>query len=298
MTLLVLGAQGQVGEAVARCAAPLMPVERVDRARADLADPSAVTDLFDTLRPAWVVNAAAYTAVDLAETERAAADRLNHALPAQLATLCAERGAVLLHFSTDYVFSGQSQRPWREDDPTGPLSEYGASKLRGEQALNASSAAFLTLRTSWVYGPRGRNFLLTMLRLAETREEVRVVNDQVGAPTTAEFLARAVCQVLRQAIASGDAPGYVAARRGTYHLSMAGETTWYDFAEAIFSRLRAMRPGTKVPRVVPISSREYAAAATRPAYSVLENRRIVETFGIERPEWRTGLAETLAALPA
>jgi dTDP-4-dehydrorhamnose reductase len=289
MRILLTGANGQVGYELARTLAPLGEVHAFDRADLDLADAQALARAFRRVRPALVVNAAAYTAVDKAESEPELAHAINARAPQVLAEESFRTGAVLVHYSTDYVFDGSKREPWGEDDAVAPLNEYGRSKLAGERAIAATGCKHLVFRTSWVYGPRGRNFLATMLGLAASREELRVVADQRGAPTSSRFLAEATARAIR-AIPRQGVPS------GIYHLSAAGETTWASFAEAIFARA-AGRPGFRAPRVTRIPSSEYPTPARRPAYSVLDHAKFTAAFGFAPSSWESQLDAVFAALP-
>jgi len=303
MRVLVTGAHGQVGADVAQLLAGRAEVTACDRAALDLADPAAIAERVRAVRPALIVNAGAYTAVDRAESEVDLARAVNARAPEVLAAEAKRAGALLVHYSTDYVFDGTKREPYVEDDTVAPLSAYGATKLEGERAVAASGCHHLILRTSWVYAPRGRNFLLTMLRLGGERDELRVVDDQRGAPTTSRELARATLAVLggrdaTHALAAEDL-ARAAADGGLYHASAAGETTWFGFAQAIFAAW-SKRAGSsfKAPRLVPIATRDYPTPARRPANSVLSNARLRDTFGVTLADWRAGLAEAIAALPA
>jgi dTDP-4-dehydrorhamnose reductase len=299
---LLTGSGGQVGAEVARELEGRAEVIALDRAGLDLARPDDIARRIREARPDLIVNAAAYTAVDRAETEEDVAHAVNAVAPGVMAEEAKRAGALLLHFSTDYVFDGTQTRPYMETDATRPLGAYGRSKLEGERAVAASGCAHLILRTSWVYGPRGKNFLLTMLRLAATQEELRVVDDQHGAPTSSRQLARAVAAILtggdpsRQIEAADLAR--IAAAQGLYHASAAGDTTWFGFAQAIFAA-RARRPGAAFssPRVLAIPTREYPTPARRPAYSLLSNAKLERVFDVRLGDWRPGLEETLSALP-
>lgn len=288
MRILLTGANGQVGFELARTLGALGEVSAFDRATLDLANPDAIVVACRALKPRLIVNAGAYTAVDKAESEPAAALAVNGRAPGILADEARRLGAVLVHYSTDYVFDGRSRRPYEEGDPTHPLNAYGRSKLAGEEAIAASGCRHLVLRTSWVYGPRGRNFLATMLALAATRDEVRVVDDQRGAPTTSLFLAEATARALAAIPRGGVASGI-------YHLSAAGETSWAGFAEAIFARA-ARRPGFRPPRIVPIATSQYPTPARRPRYSLLSHRRFAAAFGFAPTPWEIQLDECLARL--
>jgi dTDP-4-dehydrorhamnose reductase len=282
--ILVTGAAGQLGHELVRALAPLGEVVGVDRSQLDLADASAIVATVRRVKPALIVNAGAYTAVDLAEQEAALADAVNGVAPGVLAEEAKRAGAVLVHYSTDYVFDGSANAPYDEDAPVCPLSSYGRSKLAGERAVAASGAHALVFRTSWVYGGRGRNFLLTMRRLAAERPEIRVVDDQTGTPNWCRELARATAR-----IASRGLP-WLAERSGLYHMSAAGSTTWYGFARAILADVASVR-------VVPITTAEYPTPAHRPAYGVLGTARFERTFGFALPDWRISLAECLASDP-
>jgi dTDP-4-dehydrorhamnose reductase len=288
--ILLTGRDGQVGFELARTLAPLGELIAFDRPGLDLANPDALVAACRAVRPALIVNAAAYTAVDKAESEPEVAQAVNGLAPGILAEEARRLGAVLVHYSTDYVFDGNKRAPYVETDPVAPLNEYGRSKLAGERSIGESGCKHLVLRTSWVYGPRGRNFLLTMLSLAATRDELRVVADQRGAPTSCVFLAEATARALA-AIPGEGVPS------GTYHLSASGETTWADFARAIFARA-AVRPGFRPPRVIPILSSEYPTPAARPAYSVLSHRKFQVAFGFAPTRWEAQLDGCMARMRA
>jgi dTDP-4-dehydrorhamnose reductase len=298
--VLVTGARGQVGAAVAGALAGRAEVRAHDRATLDLASPDALRAFVRAERPQLIVNAAAYTAVDRAESEPEAARAVNALAPAVLAEEARRLGALLVHYSTDYVFDGTRSTPYVEDDAAHPLGAYGRTKLEGEQAIAASGCRHLVLRTSWVYAPRGKNFLLTMLQLAGTREEVRVVDDQVGAPTSSLQLARATLAIL-----AGGAPGplpaagleHAAACSGLYHATAAGAVSWHGFAAAIFERWTALSPQPfRAPRLVAIASRDYPTPTARPANSRLDCSRLAGTFGVRMEPWEEGLEEVLRVL--
>ncbi len=281
-SILVTGAAGQLGAELVHALAPYGTVTGADRAALDLSDPAAIVAAVRASRPALIVNAGAYTAVDRAETEVALADAVNAVAPGVLAEEAKRLGAVLIHYSTDYVFDGEARDPWTEDDPVRPVSAYGRSKLAGERAVEASGADAIVLRTSWVYARRGRNFLLTMQRLADEGRELRVVDDQSGVPNWSRELARATARIVAEGLPA------LAARRGLYHLSGRGRTTWYGFAKAIFADRSSVR-------VTPITTAEFPTAARRPAMSVLDTTRFERTFGFALPEWPASLRECLAA---
>lgn len=289
MKLLLLGGNGQVGRELRRSLRPLGHVVVATRdgvdadIAADFAAPAPLAALVRTVAPEVVVNAAAYTAVDAAESDAKAAFQVNADAPAAIAMACAGIGARLVHYSTDYVFDGSALRPYREDDATAPLGVYGASKLAGEEAIRVSGARHAILRTAWVYAAHGRNFLRTMLRLAGERDELRVVADQVGAPTPAAWIADATADVLR---GGADASG-------TWHLVADGQTSWHGFAEAIMAEAHALGLLARVPRVLPITTADYPTPAKRPAYSVLDTTKLRRDFGIAPPDWREGLRATL-----
>ncbi len=297
--MLVTGARGQVGAEVARRFEGRAVVIAHDRAMLDLASPAAIAEAVRAARPDVIVNAGAYTAVDRAESEPDVAHAVNAIAPGVLAEEAKRAGALLVHFSTDYVFDGTKAGPYVEDDATHPLGAYGRTKLEGEQRVIASGCRHLVLRTSWVYGPHGKNFMLTMLRLAQTRDELRVVDDQRGAPTSSASLARLLAEMLAPGGGEIARPQVdrVAQSSGLYHSSAQGETTWFGFARAIFAAA-AERPGAvpRMPRLVAISTREYPTPARRPANSVLSGERLHATFGVRIPDWRHGLAESVSAL--
>ena len=291
MKLLLLGGNGQVGRELRRSLLPLGELVVATRdggdadAAADFDAPASLAVLIEQTAPEVVVNAAAYTAVDKAETDAAAAFRINAEAPAAIAQACVDTDALLVHYSTDYVFDGNATRPYREDDATAPLGVYGASKLAGEQAIRASGARHAILRTAWVYAAHGKNFLLTMLRLANERDELRVVADQIGAPTPAAWIADATAEIIRRGVMAS----------GTWHLVADGETSWHGFAEAIVDEAHALGLIARKPRVVAIPTADYPTPARRPAYSVLDTTRLQRDFGVAPPDWRDGLRRTLAA---
>ncbi|HEX6632238.1 MAG TPA: dTDP-4-dehydrorhamnose reductase [Gemmatimonadaceae bacterium] len=292
--ILLTGADGQVGWELRRALAPLGRVAAVRRADADLADEGALRALVREVRPAAVVNAAAYTAVDRAETERALAFAVNGAAPGVLAEEAARLGVPIVHYSTDYVFDGGKGAPYTEDDPVSPLGAYGESKLAGDRAVMASGAPHLILRTSWVYAARGRNFLRTMLRLAHEREELRVVADQRGVPTPARLIAEVTAQLLGRG-ATGAGFEIPASRWGVHNLAARGETTWHEFAETIVA-LDPRREAQRCRAVTAITTAEFPTPARRPACSVLDPSRLERAFALRMPEWRDGLALVMGEL--
>lgn len=302
MKILLLGANGQVGRELQRQLSPFAELTCTTRSgllpggtactRWQAEDPHALEALLDAVRPNVILNAVAYTAVDRAEQDATSAHQLNQALPALLAQMAHRHCALLVHYSTDYVFSGQAREPLREDDPTSPQSVYGRSKLAGELAVLGSACPHLVLRTQWVYGARGQNFLLTMLRLAREGKPLKVVDDQIGAPTPAAWIA-AVTTALLLKWRSRSLGVRV---RGLYHLSAAGHTTWHGFAEAIFAGAVARGLLARAPELTAISTRQFGAPAARPAWSVLDNRRLAYDFDLRLGEWHTGLEQVLDEL--
>ena len=282
--ILLTGAQGQVGYELARLLPAHGDVVATDRATLDLAQPDAIVAVMRDARPDLVVNTGAYTAVDAAERETAAAFAVNARAPQILAEEARRSGALLLHYSTDYVFDGSATTPYDEDAPTGPLNVYGQSKLDGELAIAASGARALILRTSWVYGLRGKNFLLTIRRLAAERDELRIVADQTGTPNWSRTLATATAALVAQGLP------YLDERAGLYHFSSTGATTWHGFAAAIVG-------DAGKARVTKITTAEYPTPARRPAYGVLATTRFRDTFGHGLPPWRDALAACLASGP-
>lgn len=282
--ILLTGANGQVGWELRRTLSTLGKVIAVDSRVMDLTDPAAIRRMVTEVKPRIIVNPAAYTAVDKAESEPELARKVNAEAPGILAEEAAKSGALLVHYSTDYVFDGSGEAPWKEGDSTGPLNVYGATKLAGEQAIAASGCRHLIFRTSWVYGARGANFLLTMQRLMRERPELKIVDDQVGAPTWCRSLAEATAQVLAQLgspMRGADKPE----PWGVYHMANGGETSWHGFAQAI---LEAASPDITT-RLIPIPSSDYPTPARRPLNSRLDNSKLERVFGIRLPEWHQAL---------
>ena len=291
--ILLFGRNGQVGWELQRSLAPLGEVVALDRAGTgglcgDLADAAGVARTVAQVRPDVVVNAAAYTAVDKAESEQGLAHAVNAVAPGAIAEAANRAGAALVHFSTDYVFDGSGTRPWREADPTGPLGVYGRSKLEGEQRIAAALPRHLVLRTSWVYAARGGNFARTMLRLARERAELKVVDDQVGAPTGADLLADLAAQALRPFLA-GTAPA------GIYHVAAAGETSWHGYARFVVEAAHAAGTPLKAGpgQVLPIPTSAFPTPARRPHNSRLDTTRFRTAFGLVLPPWQQGVARML-----
>ncbi|WP_286070879.1 dTDP-4-dehydrorhamnose reductase [Stenotrophomonas sp. 57] len=296
MTVLVFGGNGQVGQELLRALAPLGQVVATTRSgvlpdgspceTADFGQPDSLTALLDRLQPSVVVNAAAYTAVDRAEQEVDAAFAANAQAPGVIARWCAAHGVPFVHYSTDYVFDGQGTAPYREEEPTAPLGVYGTSKRDGEDAVRAAGGRHLIFRTAWVYASHGANFLRTMLRVGAERDQLRVVADQIGTPTPAALIADVTAQALQ----------YPDPLSGTWHLTASGQTSWHSFAEAIFAQALATGLLAKAPSVEAIPSSEYPTPAKRPAWSVLDNRKLQQDFGIVLPSWQDGLKRVMAEL--
>ncbi|WP_075180893.1 dTDP-4-dehydrorhamnose reductase [Pantoea sp. 1.19] len=286
MNILLLGKNGQVGWELQRALAPLGSLVALDSREGDLSQPESLRQTLRAIRPDVIVNAAAYTAVDKAESESDRAWLINAGAVALLAEEARAAGALLVHYSTDYVYPGDGQRPWRETDATGPLNVYGQSKLAGEQAILAAGARHLIFRTSWVYAARGNNFAKTMLRLAKEKPALAVINDQHGAPTGADLIADTTAHAIR---ALRQQP----ALSGTYHLAAAGTTTWYDYAALVFAvaRQRGIPLALTACSAVPTSA--YPTPAARPRNSRLDLSRLEQTFGLTMPDWERGVRRML-----
>lgn len=283
MKILLTGSNGQVGWELRRTLACLGEVVACDSKTLDLSDADAIRRVVREVAPRFIVNPAAYTAVDRAESESERAHAVNAVAPGVLAEEAESLEATLVHYSTDYVFDGSGETLWREDDATGPLNVYGASKLAGEQAIRNACRRHLIFRTSWVYGTRGANFLLTMRRLMRERPELKIVADQIGAPTWCRMLAEATALILAQQVS----PARGADRPeswGVYHMTNAGETSWHGFASAI----QAL-DGSGTTRLTAIPTCEYPLPATRPLNSRLNNDKLAQTFGVRLPDWHTAL---------
>jgi dTDP-4-dehydrorhamnose reductase len=299
MRIVLTGVTGQVGAALLaplRCAGEVIAA---DRGMLDLSKPEQLGAALDRMAPDLIVNPAAYTAVDRAEDEREVAFRVNAESPGVLARWAAPREVPLVHFSTDYVFDGSGERPWREDDPTGPLSVYGASKLAGEAAVRAAAGPHLVIRTSWVYAATGSNFLRTIVRLARERKELRVVADQFGAPTSARLIAHVIAEMMLADLRNNDRKRVVerfAASDGLVHVAASGETTWHGFATAIVEGLEARVVALAVESIEAIPSSSYPTKAKRPANSRLDLTRLRGVFGIVTPRWDEALADELDRL--
>lgn len=290
LPILIVGASGQVGRELQRSFADRGPIVAVDHKSVDLAVPDQVRDLVRRVEPSVIVNAAAYTAVDRAESEPKLARAINTDAPGILAEEALRLGALFVHYSTDYVFDGSKDEPWTEEDVPNPLSVYGATKLAGEQAVQRAGGRYLIFRTSWVYGPHGRNFLFTILRLAREHNRLSIVDDQFGAPTTSIALAE-VTRVIVSGILAGHF-GDVGQWAGLYHMTCSGSTTWYGFARAIISHADKLLAGEH-PEIVPIPTSAYPTPAKRPRNSVLSNSKLNSRFSICMPAWETALETVL-----
>lgn len=299
MKILVTGKDGQLGFELQRALAPLGNLRALGHRELDLCNADTIRELMRSERPDIVVNAAAYTDVNKAESERDVANEVNGRAPGILAEeLKRYGGRLLVHYSTDYVFDGSSSRPYREDDPTNPINAYGASKLLGEQAIEEVGGAYLIFRTEWIYATRGRNFLSTILRLAREGKPLRVVDDQAGAPTWSRMIAEATTAVLAQL-------GLEAPPMGVYHITSAGRATWHQFAEAILAQCATLASTSAVrdwceqglQRLSRVSSAEFSTPARRPPYSLLCNNKLAQTFGICLPDWRDQLHLALCEHP-
>ncbi len=291
MRILLTGKHGQVGYELQRTLAPLGEITAIDIEDVDLLDHDAIRRSIREARPELIVNPAAYTAVDQAEKEPELARAINAAAPAVMSEEAQRLGAAIIHYSTDYVFDGTKNAPYTEEDDPHPLGVYGRTKLEGDHAVQNAGVPYLILRTSWVYGTRGKNFLLTILRLASEREQLRIVNDQVGAPTWSRMIAQATAALVAKLAAHTDW-GRLRKLSGIYNLTAGGQTSWYEFARAILEEpeTRALQPRPVITReVVPIRTEDYPLPAPRPRYSVLSNAKLEQTFGLAMPDWRTQL---------
>lgn len=290
--ILLTGCQGQVGQELQHLLPDLGKVVALSRSELDLSRPDRLSNQIMALQPDWIVNAAAYTAVDRAETDIELATAINGVAPQVLAETAQALGATLVHLSTDYVFDGSKGSPYTEVDPTHPLSVYGHTKLMGEQAVREVCDRHLILRTAWVYGTQGKgNFVKTMLRLGAEREQLRVVTDQIGSPTWARDLAEAIAHLLQ--ILSTRSPAERESLYGTYHFTNSGVASWYDFAIAIFAEAQQLGIPLKVQEVIPIPTQDYPTPAHRPAYSVLNCGKITPLLGHHPPHWHHSLRQML-----
>jgi dTDP-4-dehydrorhamnose reductase len=300
MKILLTGKTGQIGWDLERIVPALGDVVALDRGGLDLADPNSIRRAVSEIRPTLIVNAAAYTAVDQAEDEPELAHAINAEGPGILAEEAKKIGAALIHYSTDYVFDGRKASPYIEDDPKGPLNVYGRTKLAGEEAIQAVGVPHLIFRTSWVYSTRGKNFLLTILRLAGEREELRVVNDQTGCPNWSRSLAEATAAVIKRVAVSASRLDFLDLS-GIYHMSGTGQATWYQFALLILEKFRQANvedrsKALKVRDVIPITTSEFRTSTQRPFYSLLGSSKLQEQFNVQLPDWKTQLEAAMNAI--
>jgi dTDP-4-dehydrorhamnose reductase len=304
--ILLIGKNGQVGGELNRILTDTSEMQAFGREELDLTKPECVRKAIREFGPNVIVNAAAYTAVDKAESEEPLARSINADAPATMAEEAKRIGAALVHYSTDYVFDGLKNAPYVEDDPTNPLSAYGRTKLAGENAVRAIGGRYLIFRTEWVYATRGKNFLLTIVRLASEREELRIVSDQTGAPTWSREIAAATANIILKEWKREGNDDFLASTGGTYHMTAAGQTSWFEFAQAIVGNVGSCSDRPKwlaaaigerpviVRRILPIETKDYPTPARRPAYSLLSNALLEQTFGVKLPNWRIQLETALA----
>ncbi|XZF62781.1 MAG: dTDP-4-dehydrorhamnose reductase [Gloeotrichia echinulata DVL01] len=294
MKILLTGVTGQLGWELQRTLMTIgevIPVGRNESLQLDLAQIDTIRQIIREVKPDLIVNPAAYTAVDKAESEPELAMAINGIAPGVIASEAKKVGAAVIHYSTDYVFDGNQQTAYTEQDQPDPQNIYGKTKLAGEQAIASVGVPHLILRTSWVYGSRGKNFLLTMLRLAQEREEIRVVDDQIGAPTWSRMIAEVTAQILSQA--PDHVSDFLTSKGGLYHLTASGQTSWYGFAKTIFA-LDVKQNERKLQRLIAITTKEYPTPASRPAYSLLNNQKLSHNFGLILPDWQRSLELVLA----
>lgn len=293
MEILLFGKNGQVGWELQRALAPLGNVTALDSRSThycgDFADPQGVAETVRRLKPQVIVNAAAYTAVDKAESEPEQAQVVNAAAVTEIAKAAEEVGAWFVHYSTDYVFNGEGATPWREDDATGPLSVYGRTKLEGEQGIQQHCSRHLIFRTSWVYASRGNNFARTMLKLAKDRDTLSVIDDQFGAPTGADLIADCTAHAIRTALAQQNVAG-------VYHLIAAGETTWHAYASKVIALAREQGAELKVAEIKAVATTAFPTPATRPSNSRLNTDKFQQTFGLMLPNWQIGVERLLTEI--
>ena len=295
MKILITGAKGQVGTELQHRLASFGEIIAIDREELDLVDESGVRSFVRDARPNLVINAAAYTAVDKAESEPELAHALNAVAPRILAEETKKLNGLFVTYSTDYVFDGNASEPFTEESKPNPLNCYGRTKLAGDQAVVSVGGAYFILRTSWVYGSHGQNFLLTMLRLAAEREELRIVDDQVGAPTSARSIADVTAEIIQDAFVGPSFEGqlgHLKAKSGLYNITSAGRISWFGFAQAIFREATI----DHVPRLIPILSSDYPTPASRPKWSVLSGEKLRRTFGIKMPHWESSLRQVLESM--
>jgi dTDP-4-dehydrorhamnose reductase len=299
--ILLIGRNGQVGTDLALLLPQLGELVALNRQELDLTKSSDIRRMIQKLKPQWIVNAAGYTAVDRAETDEFTARAVNEQAPAIMAETAKEIGAALVHYSTDYVFDGSKKSPYEENDIPNPINAYGKTKLGGERAIQEGGALHLIFRTEWVYATQGRNFLLAILQLATQKQELRIVSDQIGSPTTSREIAAATVRVISQLMNREEGVRSLTTSGGIYHMTAEGETSWYEFTKAILEEASSktqnlpwVNAATKgrpllTKRVLPITTAEYPTTARRPAYSVLSTQRLHDRFGIRLPSWRAQL---------
>lgn len=309
LRILLTGKTGQVGRELVPLLRHMGELTALERRQLDLAKPDEIRRVIRGLRPDLIVNAAAYTAVDRAESDEAAARAINATAPEVMAHEAEKLGALLVHYSTDYVFDGVSRTPYQEEDPVNPLNVYGRTKLEGERAIQKAGGPYLIFRTGWVYAREGRNFLLTVLRLATEKEELRIVQDQTGAPTSSREIAASTAKVLTQLYSARNGSVSPSRYAGIYHMTAGGETNWYSFAKLILELASSpsgpaewLAAATNnrpliARRIVPIATHEFPTPARRPAYSVLGNRKLDNTFGLKLPDWEMQLGAVFAERP-
>ncbi len=305
--ILLTGKNGQVGAELLHLLPQVGEVVAFGHDQLDLSNPADIRRTIREVRPQLIVNAAAYTAVEQAETDERTAQAVNSEAPGLIAEEAKKLSAVLVHYSTDYVFDGTKKLPYDEADSPNPINAYGKTKFAGEQAIRSAGLPHLIFRTAWVYATRGHNFLLTILRLATEREELRIVSDQMGAPTCASEVAAATAKILTSMRDRNDRGFVFSEVSGTYHMSAAGQTTWYDFAKTILEKAEAtshnlewLAAATKerpliARRLIPISTEEFGSPTHRPAYSILSNSRLIQTFGVALPDWHAQLQRCFAS---
>jgi dTDP-4-dehydrorhamnose reductase len=307
--ILLIGRNGQVGTELSSLLPRLGELAALNRQELDLTKPDDIRRQIREVRPQWIINAAAYTAVDQADQDEATARAVNEQAPAVMAEEAKKIGAALVHYSTDYVFDGSKKSPYEETDIPNPINVYGKTKLGGERAIQESGALHLIFRTEWVYATQGRNFLLTILRLATQKQELRVVADQIGSPTTSREIAAATVKIISQIMDKEEGVRSLSTSGGIYNMTAEGETSWYEFAKAILSEASSAThtlpwvvAATKgmpflAGRVVPITTAEYSTPARRPAYSVLLAARLHQRFGVRLAQWRAGLQSLFVPEP-
>lgn len=300
MKLLILGKNGQVGWELQRALQPLGEVLSLDRHIdektgycGDIANFNAIVQVVSKFCPDVVVNATAYTAVDKAESDLEQADLINHLAVKHLAEQCKKNNVLLIHYSTDYVFDGEGQTPWQEDDAKAPINAYGKTKLDGELALEQSQAKFINFRTSWVYGTHGNNFIKTMLKLAKMKDELNIIADQIGVPTGAALIADVTAQVIRYYDLNANQQNQL---HGHYHLVPQGETSWYDYAQFVFAQARQKGVELQVKQVGAIPTTAYPTPAKRPLNSRLSTHKLQQTFHIHLPQWQQGVEHVIAEI--